>query len=429
MRWGSDRVPAKEPHPQLLEFGRAQSAVRPFDSYIRRMAKKRLLVLVALGLLISVGLWLLGGLPRQRRISAPRGPVGYSAHVLGQPDVARYVGLIEDGGATSLRADISWASVEATRGRFSWSGPDEIVTQAASHHLNVLMIVYSTPAWASGASTSRSDWSWLPPHQPAAYGAFAAAVAARYGRGGTFWQEHPQLPQYLPAGIELWNEENISRFWGNEVPSPLVYTAMVKAAYTSIKRVDPAMTVLIGGLASIGGYNDVTCSGHDGPGHDNTAWNGLNYLQALYAAGIHGYFDAVAWHPYNYWRGATAAGMLAYNPCSAWSQMASTPVSVRSLMDSYGDAAKRIWVTETGAPTCVPDATYICVSPVQQADLAASEARLWKSFPWAGGFYWYDIRDDRGPITDVQSHFGAVSSNNSPKPAYFALKHAWRTSS
>src|SRR5262249_60039960 len=156
------------------------------------------------------------------------------------------------------------------------------------HHGGGLMIVDPPPGGAGGASTSRNDWSPLPPRQPAAYGAFAAAVAARYGRGGTFWQDHPHLPRYLPAGIELWNEENLSRFWGNQVPSPPVYAAMVKAAYTSIKRVDPAMTVLIGGLASIGGYNDVACSGHDGPGHDNTGWNGLNYLQAPYPPGVHG---------------------------------------------------------------------------------------------------------------------------------------------
>ena len=427
MRRENDRLSATGSYTHLLGLGRAQLSGRA--SYIRRMAKMRLLIVVALGLLISVGIWLLGELPGQHRLSAPRGPVGYSAHVLGQPDPSRYVGLIEEGGATSLRTDISWASAEATPGRFNWSRPDEIVTQAASHHLSVLMIVDTTPAWASGASMSRSDWSWRPPHQPAAYGAFAAAVAARYGRGGTFWQGHPHLPRYLPAGIELWNEENLSRFWGNEAPNPLVYAAMVKAAYTSIKRVDPAMTVLIGGLASKGGYNDVACSGQDGPGHDNTAWNGLNYLQALYAAGVHGYFDAVAWHPYNYWRGATATDMLAYSHCSAWSQMASTPVSVRSLMDTYGDAGKRIWVTETGAPSCVPGAAYICVSPRQQAGLAAREAQLWKSFPWAGGFYWYDIRDDRGPVKDAQSHFGAVASGNSPKPAYFALKNVWRTSS
>jgi polysaccharide biosynthesis protein PslG len=208
----------------------------------------------------------------------------------------------------------------------------------------------------------------------------------------------------------------------------VLYAAMVKAAYTSIKRVDPAMTVLIGGLAAAGGYNDVTC-GPNSTGHNSTAWNGLNYLQALYAAGIHGYFDAVAWHPYNYWPGATAAEMLAYSDCSAWSQLASTPVSVRSLMDSHGDAGKRIWLTETGAPACVPGGAYTCVSPVQQADLAAREAQLWQSFPWAGGFYWYDIRDDGGAGTSAESHFGVVSSNNSPKLAYFALKHAWSRSS
>ena len=85
-------------------------------------------------------------------------------------------------------------------------------------------------------------------------------------------------------------------FWGNESPNPAAYAAMVKAAYTSIKQADPGMTVLVGGLASAGGYDDVTCSGQKGAGHDQTAWNELNYLQALYADGIHGYFDAVAWH-------------------------------------------------------------------------------------------------------------------------------------
>ena len=204
---------------------------------------------------------------------------------------------------------------------------------------------------------------------------------------------------------------------------------MVKAAYASIKRADPGMTVLVGGLASVGGYDDVTCSGQKGAGHNQAAWNGLNYLQALYANGIHGYFDAMAWHVYNYWRDASATKMLAYNRCSAWSQMASTPVSVRSLMDSYGDAGKRLWITETGAPTCVPGATYTCISPTQQADLVTDESQQWKSFPWAGGFYWYDIRDDSGVLTDPESHFGAVSSTYSPKPAYYAFQDDWRISS
>jgi hypothetical protein len=387
---------------------------------------RRLVLVLAISLGLTVSIWLLTVARRPPRMGAAGGPVGYSAHVLGQKNVASYISLIEAGGATSLRTDIFWSTVEAARGRFNWSGPDEIITQAASHHLHVLMTIDTTPAWASGATASRTDWLWLPPRNPAAYGAFTAAVAARYGVGGTFWRENPHLPRYLPTGIELWNEENTSRFWGNEAPDPRVYAAMVQAAYRGIKRADPTMTVLIGGLASAGAYDDVSCSGHQGSGHDDTSWNGLNYLQALYAAGIHGHFDATAWHPYNYWRGATAAEMLAYNRCSAWSQMASTPVSVRSLMDSHGDAGKRIWITETGAPTCVPGVAYVCVSPAQQADLAAREARVWQTFSWAGGFYWYDIRDDGIAVGNNESHFGAISSDNIPKPAYLELKHAWQ---
>lgn len=387
----------------------------------------RLGIVALVGLVVTISALLLWVSTWSAAFSG--GPVGYSAHVLGQEDPARYVSLIQNGGATSLRAEVRWASVEAAKGQFNWAGPDEVTSQAASHHLNVLMIVDTSPVWASGASTLPSNWLWLPPQSPAAYGEFAAAVATRYGVGGAFWREHPNLPRYLPAGIELWNEENTSTFWGNESPNPAEYAAMVKAAYASIKHADPGMTVLIGGLASAGGYDDVTCSGHKSAGYDSDAWNGLNYLQALYANGIHDYFDAVGWHVYNYWSGANAAKMLAYNRCSAWSQMASTPVSVRSLMDSHGDAGKRLWITETGAPTCVPGATYPCVSPVQQADLVADEARQWKCYSWAGGFYWYDIRDDIGAATDRESHFGTVSLPNTPKPAYYAFQDAWQTSS
>ena len=291
------------------------------------------------------------------------------------------------------------------------------------------MIVDTSPAWASGASTLRSDSLWLPPRSPVAHGAFAAAVAARYGVGGAFWRENPHLPRYLPAGIELWNEENSSVFSGNEPPNPAAYAAMIKAAYTSIKQADPRMTVLVGGLASEGGYDDVACSGQKGAGHDHAAWNELNYLQALYANGIHGYFDAVGWHGYNYWSGASATEMLAYNSCSAWSQMARTPLSARSIMDSHGERVNGCGSRKpVRSPTCVPGATYVCVSPAQQAALVTDEAQQWKSFPWAGGFYWYDARDDSGAVTDPESHFGTVSSTNSPKPAYYAFQLAWRTS-
>jgi polysaccharide biosynthesis protein PslG len=389
-------------------------------------------VFIYVGLLAGMSLLLFGILRAVHHVAArpiiasPVRPVGYSTHVASQADPTSYVGLVESGGATSLRDDVGWASVEPTQGNFNWKVPDEIVTQAALHHLHALLIIDTSPRWASGGPATNSQWYWLPPRSAAAYGEFAAMVAARYGPGGMFWRDHPKLSVYLLAGLELWNEENIKSFWGDETPNPKVYAAMVKAAYPLIKRADPTMTVVLGGLSPGGAYDDVTCSGRTGTGYNASNWNGVNYLRALYADGIHGYFDAVGWHPYNFWNGATAVQMLAYNSCSAWSQMSATPVSVRSLMTAYGDAAKRVWITETGAPSCTANVTYApCVSPTQQADLASAEARLWRNLSWAGGFYWYDIRDDSLSGQPAQSHFGAVSSTDSPKPSYYALRQAW----
>jgi hypothetical protein len=187
------------------------------------------------------------------------------------------------------------------------------------------------------------------------------------------------------------------------------------------------MTVVLGGLAPVGGYDDVHCNGKHGSGHDAQAWNPVNYLQALYADGAGGSFDAVGWHPYNFWGGATATQMLAYNLCSAWSQMASTPVAARSLMTAHGDSSKAIWATEAGVPTCITGASYPCVTKSAQANLATDEVNLWQGYPWAGGFYWYDIRDDFGgtSTTNIEAHFGTVMRDNHPKPAYQALQSAW----
>ena len=359
-------------------------------------------------------------------VVSPVKPVGYNAHVASQPDPSSYVDLIESGGATSLRDNVIWGTVEPTDGHFDWSQPDVIVAQAAIHHLHVLLVVGAAPVWASGVPASDDNQPWLPPASAATYGAFAGMVAARYSAGGEFWKLNPSLPEYLPAGLELWNEENVTGFWGGQTPDPQLYADMVKAAYTSIKHADPMMTVVTGGLASIGGYDDVACTGTQGTtGSNTTEWNGLNYLQALYADGIHGYFDAVGWHPYTFSNSATASQMLSYNLCSGWSQMAFTPVSVRSLMTAYGDAGKQVWITEIGAPSCISGATYECVSPTQEASLAEQEAQMWSGLEWAGGFYWYDIRDDQDGTQNVESHFGAVSYPDSPKPVYQALEQAW----
>src|SRR5579875_2150386 len=132
--------------------------------------------------LVAVALLAAPAAPRAAAAaSAGSGWHGYDAHVEAQQDPGQYVSLISGGGANSFRDDFSWASVEPEQGSFDWSSTDAIMTQAARHGLHVLMIADTSPAWASGGSTSQPDWYWLPPRDPATYGAFAGRLAARSG--------------------------------------------------------------------------------------------------------------------------------------------------------------------------------------------------------------------------------------------------------
>ena len=86
----------------------------------------------------------------------------------------------------------------------------------------MLAILSTTPAWARPARhvvLGAAD-------QPAAdYANFCAAAVKRYS--GTI--KH----------CELWNEPNLSAFWGSR-PDPVKYAAMIAAAYPAMKAADPA---------------------------------------------------------------------------------------------------------------------------------------------------------------------------------------------
>jgi len=324
----------------------------------------------------------------------PNAPIrGYMAHIphlveAGDTGIADYADLAATSGGNTIRDEAWWGRIEAEPGVYDWTLPNSIMSHAAERGLRVLLMADTAPSWASGANKADPNWFSTPPIDPADYGAFTGKLAERYGAGGDFWTENPELIEVPLAGIEIWNEQNGEVFWGGLSPEPAHYTAMLQSAYTAIKAVDPSITVVVGGLAAGGGtYDDGDCDGTpDGgvlPGH---GVNAVNYLEDMYAAGAQGYFDAVGWHPYVFDPDAeqTMPELLEYDECSMWSQMAETPESARSLMTANGDSAKEIWITEAGYPTCVLFALYPCVYQADQALLLTSEFDLWTTYDWAG---------------------------------------------
>jgi len=154
---------------------------------------------------------------------------------------------LHDTGATLARSDAFWEASEPTPPRggvhhYDWSFDDAIAFALAAHGLTWLPIIdYSTP-WAR--SIPGQDHS---APNPEAFAAYAAAVASRYGPGGTFWQAHPQLAPHPVAAFEIWNEPDSPDFW---IPRPdaAAYAALYLRARQAIVAVQPAARVIVGGL-------------------------------------------------------------------------------------------------------------------------------------------------------------------------------------
>ncbi len=117
------------------------------------------------------------------------------------------------------------------------------------------------------------------------------------------------------------------------------------------------------------------------------------------ADGAQGSFDAVGDHPYTFPADPDTGSL------GAWGEMDLTSPSLRSLMTAHGDVAKKIWITEFGAPTEAQQTTELT-----QAITAA------RNTSWIGAFYIYTWSDQFGG-----DGFGLLDSDGSPKPAYTAV--------
>jgi hypothetical protein len=194
----------------------------------------------------------------------------------------------------SIRWPINWATVQPTaKGGYDWSSVDPAITAAARQGLKFLPFLYGTPRWIASKPTTlpidsgRARKAWL---------AFVDAAVARYGPGGTFWNEHapsqatidylPAIPRPVPVRTwQVWNEANF--FYFAYPVSPSRYARLLELTSKEIKAEDPLAKVVLSGL-----FGDPDQNGSRG-------MNATKFLAALYRVpGIKSYFDDVALHPY-----------------------------------------------------------------------------------------------------------------------------------
>jgi hypothetical protein len=168
-----------------------------------------------------------------------------------------YLTNIRGAGIDWVRDAVPWPDAEPappTGGAhtYRWRAFDGQITRYAEHGLTLQPVIRQTPWWATEPTTFEGCRRESGPSATGAaeYGSFVGAYLARYGRRGSFWAEHPELPYRPVTRVELWNEPNWSPFYCPD-PDPERYAAMVSAAADAAHAVDPAAVVSTGGLVAL----------------------------------------------------------------------------------------------------------------------------------------------------------------------------------
>jgi hypothetical protein len=286
-------------------------------------------------------------------------------------------------GVNWVRVAFDWSIVQPVQsGGYELAGYDKLVDVFARARINILGLLAYAPRWANGDQPSH-----FPPLDSHNFASFASYLAARYAlRGVHTW--------------EIWNEPNMPQFWKPR-PDVAAYTKLLVTAHSAITKVDANSEVLSAGLA---------------PAADTeNSLSPATFLRGIYQSGGRGHFEAVGAHPYSF-----PATPDDPHPSNSWQQLSATPSNLREVMISNGDADKKIWLTEFGAPTSGRHPGH--VSENKQAEVLARGYRLAYSYPWSGPLFWYDYQDICANPDDSECSFGLVRTDGSLKPAYFAFQ-------
>jgi len=242
--------------------------------------------------------------------------------------------------------------------------------------MDVLGTLLWTPAWANGGRGQT-----VPPRQAADFARFARWTARHFRGRVTAW--------------EVWNEPNDKSFWRG---SARRYVHLLRTAYPAIKAGDRNALVVFGGLV----HNDD------------------RFLARAYAAGARGTFDVMATHSYQ-----GDAPPETPDGGNDWWLLTHVP-AIHELMTRHGDGGKPIWFTELGWSVHgnqlgMPFWQRGVTAEEQAAYLTRALELVELRYPYVERVYWY--KDAARPGEDeLQSGYGLLNVDLSPRPAYTALK-------
>lgn len=328
------------------------------------------------------------------------------------------------GGTAPREQPPSWNPANPNDSHYAWGASDDAVRAAIAQGLTPILQVDGAPQWAQRCSTPPVVAGAVCDPNPAALGAFASAVAARYS-GRT-----PGVPRV--KYFQALNEPNLSTFFfpqfstAGEALSPGLYRDLINAFYAGVKAAEPNALVLLAGLGPV-----AVPQWTIGP---------MSFARALLCmkggskprplagncgGGVH--FDIFAMQPYT-------TGGPTHEGRANDVQIGDLPKLQRLIRAA--DRAKRIkgrfkhtplWITEFSWDSKPPDPNGL---PMKIETRWVAEAL---HTAWSSGvevFLWYSLRDEpidttRNYGVSLQSGLyfrGATVEEDKPKPFMRAFR-------
>jgi hypothetical protein len=226
------------------------------------------------------------------------------------------------------------------------------------------------------------------------YKEWVVAFIERYGIGGSFWAEHPELDEarYAIQTFELGNEP----YYGGMTAKQYAETVRPTLEAVHNLRLQAKLilpTVIFG---------------------SDTSWMDTLYQ---YIPRLNEYFYAFAEHPY--WYGVSPATPGNGSPLERIA-------TLRKRMNEHGATDKPIFITEYGESTA--DCGEECVSEVEQAAHIQTLLNGILAHPEWGVemISFFQLHDWATNSDEREEQFGILRANGTPKPAYPIVQSAMR---
>ena len=308
--------------------------------------------------LLGCGIVCLTGCASQLPSARVPDGLGVNIHFTGAP--ARDLDMIQAAGFRFIRMDFNWERVEKQKGVYDFVPYDQLTDALQKRGIRPLYILdYGNKLYEPERSVRTEEGRQ-------AFARFAAAAAKHFQGKSIVW--------------ELWNEPNGTGFWPPQ-GNPDQYMALAKVVLPAIRKADPGALRVA-------------------PASAGLPWD---YLESCFRQGLLDMVEAVTVHPYRQLPPETVEADI---------------LKLRALIARYRP-------DRPDMPILSGEWGYSCVwkeyNDERQGQYLPRQflTNLSVGIPLS---IWYDWHDDGTNPKDPEHHFGTVTNDYKPKPAYLAMQ-------